>query len=182
MTDSAPGSATGNLESLHAEDVALEALADGSVQAAVRSSFGPGEAKALAIDAYDDAAAVLVIRRRRDDAWIVDVVRFLHEHGVWTVVGSGGGTYGDLPIDQDPKAGPSFGPMVTGMSFVKEHGVAAVGGFVVGAVDAVELAIGNRTRRVGVTPGSSAFVWLLPLTKTTTSTPSMPALWIGVAP
>jgi hypothetical protein len=30
--------------------------------------------KAVAIDAHDGVAAVLVVRRRRDDAWIVDVV------------------------------------------------------------------------------------------------------------
>jgi hypothetical protein len=76
-----PGLSAGTLGSVHAEDIALETLANGDVDEAVRSSFRPGEAKALVIDAHEDVAGVLVIRRRRDNAWIVDVARFLDEGG-----------------------------------------------------------------------------------------------------
>jgi hypothetical protein len=44
---------------VHAEDIALETLADGHVDEAVRSSFRPGEAKALAIDAHEMLPAFL---------------------------------------------------------------------------------------------------------------------------
>jgi hypothetical protein len=36
-----------------------------------------------------------------------------------TGVGSGGGTYGDLPIDHDPNATPSLRPIVPGWSFLE---------------------------------------------------------------
>ncbi len=166
---------------MDAEDVALEALGRGSVHEAIRSSFGPGEAKALALDAHDDVAGVLVIRRRRDDAWIIDVARFLDEDGAWTGVGCGGGTYGDLPLDQDPEATPSLGPLVTSCSFLEDRGVATAGGFVIGVVDAVELAIGDRTRRVRVAPGSSAFVVAVAAHEADDLDAWMSAPWVGVA-
>ena len=65
----------------------------------------------MAIDAHDGVAAVLVVRRRRDDAWIVDVVRYVNEDGTWTDLGSGGGTWGELPLDGDPSAEPLLGPI-----------------------------------------------------------------------
>jgi len=155
--------ASGTLGSVHVEEIALEALTRGIVQAAVRTEFALGEAKALAIDAHDGVAAVLVIRRRRDDAWIVDVARFVDQAGLWESIGSGGGTYGDLLIDHDSNVPPSLGPIVTGWSLPEDRGLAAIGGFVVGATYAVEVAVGDRIRRVPVTPGSSAFVVAVPV-------------------
>lgn len=143
---------------MEVEAVAREALARGSVEAAIRSTFAPSEAKALAIDAHDGVAAVLAVRRRRDDAWIVDVVRFVDEDGVWIDLGSGGGTWGDLPVDWDAATTPSLGPNVTGWSSLGDEGLVTAGGFVIGAVDAVEVVVGDRTRRVAITAGSSAFV------------------------
>jgi hypothetical protein len=140
------------------EAVALRALTRGSVDIVTRSSFAPGEAKAVAIDAHDGVAAVLVVRRRRDDAWIVDVVRFVNEDGTWTDVGSGGGTWGDLPLDRDPGAVPSLGPISTGWCVVGDHGLVTAGGFVSGAVDSVELVVGDQARSVAVPPDSPAFV------------------------
>ncbi len=148
----------GTLASVEVEAVALEALVRGSVDVIRRSSFAQSEAKALAIDAHDGVAAVLVVRRRRDDAWIVDVVRFVDENGAWTDRGSGGGTFGDLPLDREPGA-PSLGPISTGWSIVDEDsGLVTAGGFVTGDVDSVELAAGDRKRRVVVTHDSPAFV------------------------
>lgn len=143
---------------MRVEAVALEALVRGRVDVAVRSSFAPSEAKALAIDAHDGVAAVLVVRRRRDDAWIVDVVRFAEEGGTWMDLGSGGGTWGDLPLDRDQEAEPSLGPISTGWSMGDAGGLVTVGGFVIGDVDSVELAVGDQTRQVAVRPDSPAFV------------------------
>ncbi|MEW6153631.1 MAG: hypothetical protein AB1673_06535 [Actinomycetota bacterium] len=140
------------------EAIALKALIRGSVDAAVKSSFAPSEAKALALDAHDSVAAVLVVRRRRDDAWIVDVVTFVEEDGTWTDVGSGGGTWGDLPLDRDPRAAPSLGPVSIGWSVVGDDGLVTVGGLVIGAVDSVEVAVGDQTRRVAIRPDSAGFV------------------------
>ena len=143
---------------MEVEAVALEALARASADVVSRYSFAPGEAKALAVDSHDGVAAVLVVRRRRDDAWIVDVVRLAEEGGGWIDLGSGGGTWGDLPLDRDPFAPPSLGPISTGWSVVGDDGLVTAGGFVIGAVDSVELAAGDRTRRVAVRPDSAAFV------------------------
>lgn len=140
------------------EEVARHALTHGTVDTAGRSAFAPGEAKALALDTHDGIAAVLVIRRRRDDRWIVDIAKFVDEAAGWTSLGSGGGTYGNLPIDHDRTAAPSLGPVTTSWSMLDERGLVAVGGFVIGAVDAVELVLGGLSRRVTLTPGSSAFV------------------------
>ena len=76
---------------MEVEAVALEALARGSADVVSRYSFAPGEAKALAVDSHDGVAAVLVVRRRRDDAWIVDVVRLAEDGGGWIDLGSEGG-------------------------------------------------------------------------------------------
>lgn len=118
------------------EAIALDALTRGTVQASTRATFGPGEATVLAIDAHDGLAAVLVVQRRRDDAWIVDVAKFVDKDGAWSGVGAGGGTYGNLPIDYDPDAPPSLGPTVTSRSLLDGDGLATVGGFVIGPVDA----------------------------------------------
>ncbi len=149
---------TWHSESVEVGAVALRALTRGSVDVATRSSFAPGEAKAVAIDAHDGVAAVLVVRRRRDDAWIVDVVRFVDEDGTWTDLGSGGGTCGDLPLDRDPGAVPSLGPISTGWSVVGDQGLVTAGGFVSGDVDSVELVVGDQARIVAVRPDSPAFV------------------------
>ncbi|MEW6154672.1 MAG: hypothetical protein AB1673_11880 [Actinomycetota bacterium] len=143
---------------MNVEALALEALTRGSVDVVTRSSFAPGEAKALAIDAHDGTAAVLVVRRRRDDAWIVDVVRFVNEAGTWTDLGSGGGTWGELPLDRDPSERPSLGPISFGWSLVRDEGLVTAGGFVSGAVHSVEIVVGDQTRRVALRPDSAAFV------------------------
>lgn len=140
------------------EEIARHAVTDGTVHTAARAAFAPGEAKAVALDTHDGMAAVLVIRRRLDAQWTVDVVRFIDVAGEWTSLGSGGGTYGNLPIDHDPTAAPSLGPLTTSWSTLDERGLVAVGGFVIGAVDAVELEVGDLSRRVAVTARSSAFV------------------------
>ncbi len=116
----------GTLAPVEVEAVALEALVRGSVDVGVRSSFARGEAKAVAVDAHDGVAAVLVVRRRRDDAWIVDVVTFAEEGGGWIDLGSGGGTWGDLPLDRDQEAEPSLGPISTGWSVVGDEGLVTV--------------------------------------------------------
>src|SRR5262249_11891316 len=124
------------------EDVAHEALVRGTVEPVSRSSFAPGEARALAIDSHDDVAAVLVVRRRRDDAWIVDVVSFLRADGRWRDVGLGGGTYGDLPFEYDEDAHPRLGPYGSAWAPGDDDGIVTAGGFVVGPVAAVELCFG----------------------------------------
>jgi hypothetical protein len=143
---------------VHVEAIAFEALTSGRAEQASRSDFAPGEAKALAIDFHDDVAAVLVVRRRRDDAWIIDVVPFMHDGDTWTDLGSGGGTCGDLPIDPDLDAEPALGPFTSGCSVSAEDGIAYAGGFVIGRIAAVEFECADRMRRVPITDGSGAFV------------------------
>jgi len=130
-------------------DVALTALRVG-VSSASRADFTPGEARSVAVDVFEDFAAVLVVRLRQDGAWILDLVRCLEVNGAWTDVGSGGGAYGDLPLDWDLSGQPGVVMVTTGQWTDGDRSFACAGGFVTGPVAEVELVTPIETKRVGI--------------------------------
>jgi len=104
------------------DDIARAALIEGTTAEATRSALASGEPKAVAVDAHDGVAAVLVIHRQTDEEWVVDVVRFVDEDGDWFSLGYGGGAYGNIPIDHDPGAPPGLGPLSTSWSALTTTG------------------------------------------------------------
>jgi hypothetical protein len=102
------------------------------------------------LDVLDDFAAVLVVPRRRDGFWMLDIVRCLNINGEWFDSGSGGASNGDLPLGWDRRADPEVAVVTTSVWTDGERSFACAGGFVTGAVSAVELVTAVGIRRVGM--------------------------------
>jgi hypothetical protein len=143
------------------EDVARPAL-DVGVQALSRAEFQPSEARPLATDRLEGDAAVLVVRLRRDGAWIIDVVHFEATDHDWTNTGSSGATYGDLPFAVDEKATPEIVTLTIGTHEEDDRAVAYAGGFLSGVVEEIELVTATSARRVRPGPNAYAFVVIAP--------------------
>ncbi|MDQ4099056.1 MAG: hypothetical protein M3121_00980 [Chloroflexota bacterium] len=65
------------------EDLVLTAL-DRGVTPVIRADIGPGQSRAVAVDALGDAAVVLVVRHRRDGTWDLDLAQCMKHNGRWT--------------------------------------------------------------------------------------------------
>lgn len=136
-------------------DIALAAITRDAPPEVTWSSFAPGEAHAVAIDVNVDIAAVLVVRRYRNDDWSVDVVRLLRQGADWVDVGAGGSTLSNWPPRSADE--PDIGPTFTGWSALDDDGVLSAAGLVHGPVERVEPCWSGGVRSVLVGP-TRAFV------------------------
>lgn len=89
---------------------------------------------------------------------MLDIVRCERVDGGWNAMGSGGGTYGNLPLEADPNGRTGLAVESRSAGESDHHRHWSAGGFVLGDVRAVELSVGALTRRVEVGPRPTAFV------------------------
>jgi hypothetical protein len=140
------------------EDIARSAISDGAPLAPGREDFEPSGALPLAVFRSDGVCAALVVRRRRDDAWITDVVVFAGgEDGDLEWRGEGGATWGDLPFEAERRTDP-VGSIGHSMGWDGDRQWIAAQGFAAPGASTIELRVRGAVARTTPSPETGAYV------------------------
>jgi hypothetical protein len=140
------------------EDIAHAAIVGESPLASGRDDFARSEARPVAVFHGVEICAALVVRRRRDDLWITDVVVFARaEGGELDWRGEGGATWGGLPLDAEQRT-DALGSFGQSMGHIDDRPWIAAYGFASTDVSAVELRVRGDIARTRPSRATGAYV------------------------